>query len=949
MNAEIGELNQLIAANPVEIINSIAEKSSLSETEKVAISSTEKNLPALKNKLAALDKLSLQLREQLSLETNEDLKLILSKEIETVEKQKRQVRFDIGEMDQETILASVPDDVKSTTNEKQNKEIESSQEKINDLSENKSALEASLTTASSEADKEKTQSKIDKTEQNIAKEESSLLSTTTEVSKKVLTTELNNLSTEEKTTINSLEAEQHRLNAERLIEQANKEKDPEVKRNLLAEAQEKQNEALAAVEKTKNDTQTQAIVAEIVSTENIDIKEQESLFTTEETLIREQQAIDVQLLQIKDQLKEIDLTLSTASKKEVDQLEARRASLIQLQKELIAKRNVNEGDLATIQQEKEANASKGIDQESINYELSYKEEVEIAESDNYKALFPAINRLEQKQYEIRVKEEVIAINKAKINEILKNNSSPTKEEKEEVSKLLKSIAKEQKDLEAVRLEIRKQQEIINNLLPSDPREKEITQNLLARNVTPVDKAPTLPTMATGLVIADKGEKIYTKDNPIPLDIEKPKGLFFRVQIGAFGKPVPDETFNDFSPVSGEQVRPGLIRYMAGYFGGRSDAEQARDRIRAMGYSDAFVVAYCDGERIPVYRALQLMESGACVPSITSSESPIIAASEAATNMNSGGFEPELDEFAYNKAPGAAEALAGETKLGLYYTVQVGVYNRPIPASQLKNISPLVTMRLPNGQMRYSSGMFDDVPQAKIKQQEAMGLGITDAFIVAYFKGERITLAQANKLLQEFGSSIMETVTPTQRKKNNLESTVSAPKPPAEPVLKDKKFTVQFSSKETYSSYPTQVLNRYNENGGMFYYDESTGLIQSVIYDEDNVPSLALIRTELDEKTFYGVVEVVDKEATDPASAVKDADQLVNMLTIKLAYNEISDDLMNIFMKVNLMKRISSTESGLIMYFYEKENDVKINSLQTEMARLGATEILKTSFTSDLKD
>jgi hypothetical protein len=50
-----------------------------------------------------------------------------------------------------------------------------------------------------------------------------------------------------------------------------------------------------------------------------------------------------------------------------------------------------------------------------------------------------------------------------------------------------------------------------------------------------------------------------------------------------------------------------------------------------------------------------------------------------------------------------------------------------------------------------------------------------------------------------------------------------------------------------------------------------------------------------------------------------------------------------------MKRISSTESGLIMYFYEKENDVKINSLQTEMARLGATEILKTSFTSDLKD
>jgi hypothetical protein len=946
---EIDQLQSPLATNELENINTIVVKSKLSETEKASISSTDKNLSTLKNKLAALDKLSLELREQLSLETNEDLKLILRKEIETVEKQKRQVRFEIGEMEQENILANVPDNVKSATNEKQNKEIESSQEKINDLSENKSALEASLTTASSEADKEKIQSKINKTDQKIAKEETRVLSTTTEVSKEVLTTELNNLSTEEKTTINSLEAEQLRLNAERLIEQANKEKDLEVKRNLLAEAQEKQNEALAAVEKTKNDTQTQAVVAEIVSTENIDIKEQESLFTSEEKLVQEQQAIDVQLLQIKDQLKEIDLALRTASKKEVDQLEARRVNLIQLQKELIAKRNANEGDIVIIQQEKETNTSKGIDKESINYELSYKEEVEIAESDNYKALFPAINRLEQKQYEMRVKEELIAINTDKITQLLNNNSSPAQEEKEEVSKLLKSIAQEQNDLETIQKEIRQQQAIINNLLPADPREKEITQNLLARNVTPVDKAPTLPVMATGLVIADKGEKIYTKENPIPLDIEKPKGLFFRVQIGAFGKPVPDETFNDFSPVSGEQVRPGLIRYMAGYFGGRGDAEQARDRIRAMGYSDAFVVAYCDGERIPVYRAVQLMESGACVPSITSSESPIIAASEAGTDMTSGGFEPELDEFAYNKAPGAAEALAGETKLGLYYTVQVGVYNRPVPASQLKNISPLVTMRLPNGQMRYSSGMFDDVPQAKIKQQEAIGLGITDAFIVAYFKGERITVAQANKLLQEFGSSILESVTPTQRKKNTLESTVSAPKPPAEPVLKDKKFTVQFISKETHSSYPTQVLNRYNENGGMFYYDETTGLIQSVIYNEDKVPSLAIIRTELEEKTFYGVFEVLDKEATDPASAVKDPDRLVNMLTIKLAYNEISDDLMNTFMKVNLLKRISSTESGVIMYFYEKENDGKINSLQTEMARLGATEILKTSFTSDLKD
>ena len=948
---EIEQLQAQQASFPeVGDIKSIAANSSLTTTEKTAVSSAEKTLPALKSKLAALEKLSLELRAQLSLETSEDKKLMLKKELETVEKQKRQVSFDIGELEQESIVAIIPENVKSAASEKQTKEIETSQEKINDLAEEKSALEGVLTAATSDKEKEKNQSKIEKIDQKIAKEETNVLKTTTAVSTEVIDNEISNLAAEDKKAINTLAAEQLRLNAEQLIEQANKEKDPEVKRNLLLDAQNKQNEALAAIEKTKNENQTKAVVAEIVAEENINIQEQESLFVSEGKLQQEQQSIDVQLLTIKDQIKEIDLALRTAKKKEVESLEIRRANLVQLQKELIAKSNENTNELAIIQQEKEQNKSKGIDKESMNYELSYKEEVELAQSDKYKALFPAINRLEQKQYELKVKEELIAINTEKINQLLYANSSPTQEEKEEVSNLLKSIAKEQSELDKIKLEIREQQTIIQELLPTDPREKEITQNLLARNVTPVDKAPTLPVMAVGLVIADTGEKIYNNENPIPLEVEKPKGLFFRVQIGAFGRPVPNETFNDFSPVSGEQVRPGLIRYMAGYFGGRSDAEQARDKIRAMGYSDAFVVAYCDGERIPVYRAVQLMESGACLPSITSSESPIIASSDAGSAINtSGGFEPELDEFAYNKAPGAAEAVAGETRLGLYYTVQVGVYNKPIPASQLKNISPLVTMRLPNGQMRYSSGMFDDVPQAKVKQQEAINLGITDAFIVAYYKGERITIAQANKLIEEFGTSILESVTPTQRKKNTVESTVSAPKPPAEPVLKDKKFTVQYVSKETYSSYPTQVLNRYNEKGGMFYYDETTGLILSVIYNESEKPALSQIQNELEEKTFYGVFELIDKSATEAKSAVMDADEQFHLLTIKLVTDEITDDIMNTFMKMNVLKRISSTASGLVMYFYEKGTDEKLNKLQTEMARLGATEIIKTVFTCDLKD
>ena len=947
INLEINELQTPLANGEEESIDAIVAQSELSETEKSAITSTENNLSALKNKLAALDKLTLALQKQVSIETNESKKINLTKQIETVEKKKRQVSFEIGELEQENIAALIPENVTEATTEKQKRDIESSQEKVNTLSESKSDLQASLLNANSENEKEKIQSKIDKTDEKIAKEEADVLNTTTRVSEEVLANEFNDPNKEDKETISTLEADRLRLNAESLIQQAENEKDPVAKRNLLAAAQEKQNEALASIEKTKSDKQQQAIVAEIITSENIAIKEPETVFKSEQKLAQLQQSIDVQLMQIKEQINEIDFLSRTASKKEVETLETRRAELVQLQKQLISKRKSNEEDLALIQQEKEATKSKGIDEESIDYQLSYKEEVEIAESDKYKALFPAINKLEQKQYEMKVKEEFIALNTEKINQVLANNPSPTQQEKEEVASLLKTIANEQSNIETLKLEIREQQEVIQTLLPSDPREREITQNLLARSVNPIDKAPILPNMATGLIIANENEKVYSSENPIPIDAEKPKGLFFRVQIGAFGKPVPNETFNDFSPVSGEQVRPGLIRYMAGYFGGRRDAEQARDRIRTMWYNDAFVVAYCDGERIPVYRAVQLMESGACVPSITSSESPILTASENGTELTSGGFEAELDEFAYNKAPGAADAVAGETKLGLYYTVQVGVYNRPVPASQLKNISPLVTMRLPNGQMRYSSGMFDDVPQARIKQQEAVSLGISDAYIVAYYKGERISVSQANILLGEFGNSILESVTPTTRKKNNLESTVSAPTPPAEPVLKNKKVTVQYRSKETYNTYPTQVLNRYNENEGFFYYDEITSTIQSALYSEEMAPSLSLIQNELEEVRYYSVFEIADKEAVELDLALKNTDQLVHQLTINLASNEISDDLINTFLKANLLKRITSIESGLILEFYEIGTADKINSIQTEMARLGATEINKTVLKCDL--
>ena len=121
-----------------------------------------------------------------------------------------------------------------------------------------------------------------------------------------------------------------------------------------------------------------------------------------------------------------------------------------------------------------------------------------------------------------------------------------------------------------------------------------------------------------------------------------------------------------------------------------------------------------------------------------------------------GTSPEdVKASAYNKAPGAVPATAVETRLGLFFTVQIGVYSKPATMKQLNYVSPLITKKLPNGQIRYSTGMFTSLEAAEPKRKEALEKGVKHAYVTAYYKGERITIAEAKELLSANGDSILE--------------------------------------------------------------------------------------------------------------------------------------------------------------------------------------------------
>ncbi|MFT6746009.1 MAG: hypothetical protein ACJAZ2_000347, partial [Glaciecola sp.] len=90
---------------------------------------------------------------------------------------------------------------------------------------------------------------------------------------------------------------------------------------------------------------------------------------------------------------------------------------------------------------------------------------------------------------------------------------------------------------------------------------------------------------------------YTSRTVIPVDVSLPTGLLYKVQVGAFENKINPAIFNGISPLSGEKTNTGIIRYTAGLFKSFHAADMAKGRIRNLGYSDAFVVAFFDGRRI----------------------------------------------------------------------------------------------------------------------------------------------------------------------------------------------------------------------------------------------------------------------------------------------------------------------------------------------------------------
>jgi hypothetical protein len=278
-----------------------------------------------------------------------------------------------------------------------------------------------------------------------------------------------------------------------------------------------------------------------------------------------------------------------------------------------------------------------------------------------------------------------------------------------------------------------------------------------------------------------------------------QGLVFRVQVGAFRKPIPAGKFTEFSPVDGRVLANGLTVVMAGYFRSSTDAINQRNDIRRLGYADAFVVAYNGCERLNYAAAVQL----------------------ESTNK---GINTQQVRKSVFETPGE----------GLYYTVQVGVYNRPLLSEKQLGLPELIEAQTAKGQYRYASGRFAQLAAAKERQRLAVQKGITDAFIVAYYQGKRISLAEAKTLMAQGVQMDTQTTKPKDLSpKPTALPLQTVPVLPAKKALQAAPTFVRYEQTCSDCQARLAALNR----AGIFIYQTENGILSSAQMKADELTAL----------------------------------------------------------------------------------------------------------------
>lgn len=293
---------------------------------------------------------------------------------------------------------------------------------------------------------------------------------------------------------------------------------------------------------------------------------------------------------------------------------------------------------------------------------------------------------------------------------------------------------------------------IESTTNSEESEREVSPS--QERITPNEKNETKQNLSTSVSLTEiprfvkqavfetlsPSESAYNSNKPIPLATKEtmPEGLIYKVQVGAFRNPISQAHFKGFAPLMAEKTSTGITRYTAGFFVNERTAIQARNKIRSLGYSDAFVVALYNGERISINRARGIDPKQGKEESLANANK-IFDASEGSSTSTSNRTKLS-SEFSQGEVA-KVQNIEGETKL--IFTVQIGVFSKPLKAGTF-NLGELYVKQLPVGLIRYNAGIYQTAAEAEQAKNRIVNQ-VKDAFVVAYYNGKRISINEAARI------------------------------------------------------------------------------------------------------------------------------------------------------------------------------------------------------------
>ncbi len=191
-------------------------------------------------------------------------------------------------------------------------------------------------------------------------------------------------------------------------------------------------------------------------------------------------------------------------------------------------------------------------------------------------------------------------------------------------------------------------------------------------------------------------------------------IVYRVQLGAYKNRISKGIFKNAGSILELVSENNIYRYATKGFKTIQEAANLRADLVVEGYADAFITAYKDGKRIP------LNQTGATM----------------ATNEK----ENITDMPTFSSVD----------KSQITFKIQLGALRKAgnnDMEEKVKSLSNIEKQGTGSGMIRYTSGSFTNYSKADEYRQQLVDQGFAEAFVIAMFKDDVISIQEAQELLK----------------------------------------------------------------------------------------------------------------------------------------------------------------------------------------------------------